>query len=304
MLAYAQVAAAAFGWGLWSLFLRPAALDARWATAVVMLVVGLAATPTLFFSGARGPREGGPRRTSEYGWMLALGVSDAGNALLFFAAMAKTSIAIAVLSHYLAPVLVSAFAPLLLGTPRRRGAIWLSIVALGGLALVLEPWAMTGGHQASAPAFGALLGAGSAVFYATNVLLNKAMSKRFSSEETLVYHAYVSALLMAGLALGQHAPLPSWRGLAIVAGGTVFVGAGGGLSFLYGLRRMPAEHAGMLCFLEPLVAVLAAWIAFGEQPHAMAALGGVIVIAAGLLAIWEPRRPSTDEPAPSPSTAA
>ena len=39
--------------------------------------------------------------------MVALGLSDAANALLFFHAMDRTTVAIAVLSHYLAPVLVS-----------------------------------------------------------------------------------------------------------------------------------------------------------------------------------------------------
>jgi drug/metabolite transporter (DMT)-like permease len=301
MLAYAEVAIAAFGWGTWSLFLRPSGIDARWSSALVLSMVAIAGSPTLLRRGAIGAPDGAARRPIEWLWVVALGVSDAGNAAMFFAAMNRTTVAIAVLTHYLAPVFVALAAPRLFGTPRGRGTVTLSFVALAGLALVLRPWSLARGAGLGDTLVGALLGAGSAVFYAANVLLNKAMSRRFTSEETLVYHSVVSGVVLAALALAQGAPLGDPAGLTRVALGGAIVGAGGGLSFLYGLRHMPAEHAGMLCFIEPLVAVLAAWWAFAERPHPIAALGGAIVVAAGLYAI---AAAPTEEPPASTSTPA
>jgi drug/metabolite transporter (DMT)-like permease len=268
------------------LFLRPAAVDPRWSSAIMLTVVTLAAAPTLLQPGARGPSEGPPRRLSEWWAILGLGVFDALNAALFFAAMSVTNVALAVLSHYLAPVFVAIAAPMVLCTPRTRGAIPLTLTALVGLALVLERF-LHGG--AGRPVLGALLGAGSAVFYAANVLITKHVGPRFTAEEQLVYHAILSALILAVFALFVGAPLPSLHGAGIVAGASVFIGALGGLLFLQGLKRIPAEHAGILTFLEPITAVLIAWIFFGERPGLPAAIGGAMVLSAGVLAIRAPR---------------
>ncbi|MGZ3450704.1 MAG: DMT family transporter [Polyangiales bacterium] len=283
-IAHLQVAIAATMWGSWSIFLRPAKVDSRWAAATMLGVVAIAAAPLLLRRSARGPRD---RVPSEWKWIVTMGVFDALNAGLFFAAMETTTIAVAVLSHYLAPVLVAVLAPTVLHTPRSPRSSALALTGLFGLALVLEPWKLdgSGGHVL----LGAVLGAGSAVFYASNVLITKRIGPRFTAEEQLVYHAVISAALLATLATVQHAPLPTQHGLSIVAAASVLIGATAGLSFLYGLRKIPAEHAGMLTFLEPLTAVVVAWIWWGERPGIAAAFGGALVVFAGVLSVRDGR---------------
>jgi drug/metabolite transporter (DMT)-like permease len=289
-LAHFQVAVAAMMWGTWSIFLRPAKVDSRWAGTTMLAVVAIAAAPLLLRKDARGP---GDRAPSEWKWIAMMGVFDALNVVLFFAAMETTTVAVAVLSHYLAPVLVAVLGPTLLRTARSPRSLPLALMGLFGLALVLEPWKLReslggAGHVI----LGALLGAGSAVFYASNVLITKRIGPRFTAEEQLVYHAVLSAALLAALAIAQHAPLPTARGLSIVAAASVLVGATAGLSFLYGLRKIPAEHAGILTFLEPLTAVAVAWIWWGERPGIAAAFGGALVVFAGVLSVRDtPSRP-------------
>jgi drug/metabolite transporter (DMT)-like permease len=279
-LAHLQVAIAATMWGSWSIFLRPAKVDSRWSATIMLAVVAVATSPLLLRKSARGPRE---RTSRDWAWIALLGVSDALNAFLFFAAMEQGSIAVAVLSLYLAPVLVAAFGPTFLRTRRSPRSIPLAVVALFGLALVLEPWKLDASH--GSVVLCALLGAGSAVFYASNVLITKRIGARFTAEEQLVYHSVPAAALVASLAIAQHAPLPTRTGFAIVAAASVLVGATAGLLFLYGLRRIPAEHAGILTFLEPLTAVAVAWIWWGEQPGIAAAFGGALVVFAGVLSV-------------------
>ncbi len=281
--AYLRVALAATAWGTWSLFLRPAAVDPRWSSAIMLAVVTVAAAPLLLRRGARGPTEGPPRTRSEWWAIFGLGVFDAANAGLFFAAMSVTSVAVAVLSHYLAPVFVASFAPWVLRTPRAKGALPMAMVALLGLALVLEPWRVEG--AVGRPLLGAALGASSAVFYAANVLITKRVGPRFTAEEQLVYHAALSAFILATIALLVGAPLPTSRGVAWVSLASLVIGATAGLAFLQGLKRIPAEHASMLTFLEPLTAVMVAWLYFGERPGVSAAVGGTLVLAAGIFAI-------------------
>lgn len=289
--AHLRVAVAATTWGTWSLFLRPAAVDPRWSSAIMLAVVTIVGAPSLLRPGARGPTEGPPRAAREWWAIVALGVFDACNAGLFFAAMSVTNIAIAVLSHYLAPVFVAVAAPHVLRTPRAPRALPLTLLALCGLALVLERalWSESAGR----PVLGALLGAGSALFYATNVLITKRVGPRFTAEEQLVYHAAISVVILACAAWFLRAPLPTLHGVTLIAVGSVFAGAFAGLLFLQGLKAIPAEHAGILTFLEPITAVAVAWIAYRERPGMGAAIGGSMVLVAGVLAIREPAPPST-----------
>ena len=128
--ATAAVALAAASWGTWSLFLRPAELPASTAGALVLVVMAGATWPAT----RRAPAAVWDRTT----WALLAGncLLDAANVLTFFAAMQTTTIAVAVLTHYLAPVLVALAAPRI-DDHRVRGAVPASAVAVAGLALVL-----------------------------------------------------------------------------------------------------------------------------------------------------------------------
>ncbi len=307
LLPYLQVAIAATAWGLWSLFLRPAHVDPYWAAAIMLAVVTVATSPFLLRRAARGPQEGPPRRPREWIDIALLGVFDALNAGLFFAAMSETTIAVAVLSHYLAPLFVALAAPTILKTPRDLRSLVLAFVAACGLSLVLQPWSVGAASAGSGhPILGALLGAGSAVFYAANVLITKRLGPRFTAEEQLVYHSILSVVLLVLFALVVAAPLPTLDGAARVAFAGVLIGATAGLLFLYGLRKIPAEHAGILTFLEPLTAVLVAWIAFHERPEPLAGVGAAVVLGAGILAVRprsRPPSPAVEDAAQAPSTA-
>lgn len=281
--AHLRVALAATLWGSWSLFLRPAAVSPWWSSAIMLAVIVVSVSPFLLRKGGRGPIEGPPRRAREWWAIAAIGVFDAGNVALFFGAMSVTSVAVAVLSHYLAPLFVALAAPAFLGTKRRRGAVPLTLLALSGLALVLERSLRSAGS--GRPVLGALLGAGSAVFYALNVLITKRIGPRFTAEEQMVYHAALSTALVVAIAWYVGAPLPAMRGVLLVVAGSVVAGAFAGLVFINGLKQIPAEHASILTFLEPISAVLVAWFAYGERPAFPAAVGGAIVLAAGALAI-------------------
>src|SRR5689334_20176885 len=72
--------------------------------------------------------------------LLALNaIFDAINVLTFFGAMDHTTVAVAVLTHYLTPILVALAAPHIDGV-RVPGAGVAALVATTGLTLVLEPW--------------------------------------------------------------------------------------------------------------------------------------------------------------------
>jgi len=129
----ALVAVAAASWGTWSLFLRPTHLPATVTTPIILLVIGAVTLPAAL----RAPRVAWDRAT--VGLVVANAAFDALNIGAFFAALEVTTIEIAVLTHYLSPIVIGARR----AADRRvvtRGAGLAAAVALAGLVVILEPW--------------------------------------------------------------------------------------------------------------------------------------------------------------------
>lgn len=278
---YFLVALAASAWGTWPLILRYAESLGPVPAALESMVVMLALT---LLSGVLCLRDRVPVKATlrDWGGVVLLGISDALNILLYFAALKRASVAVAVLTHYLAPVFVALSAPLIL-REKARGATYLAVAAsFVGLALLLRPWASDAGPAALA---GAALGAGSAVFYATNVLVNKRLAGVFSGSELQFYHCLLSTPLLAACV-----PPDAWHhlhggALRVVALGALGPGAVAGLCFVWGLRRVPASHASTFTLLEPLVAVVIAGLAFHEELGPLSVVGGALILAGAALVV-------------------
>lgn len=282
---YALVAVAACSWGTWPLILRRAPMPAALQSAVVMTVLTFAALPFML-------RDRVAARAPWHAWLLVawLGVSDALNVALFFAAYQRTSVAVAVLTHYLTPIFVALAAPFLVREPSRPRTFAAVGVSFLGLVLLLQPWRA---GLSRADAVGALFGAGSAVFYASNVLVNKRLVPWFSGSELMFFHGLVSTpLLVLAVSPADLAGVPA-SALVVVILGALGPGALAGLLFVWGLRRVPASHASVLTLLEPFVAVLVAAAFLGEQLGALAVVGGLLILAGALaVASGPPPEPS------------
>jgi DME family drug/metabolite transporter len=265
-----MVACAAASWGTWSLFLRPSGMSPAAATPLMFAVMALTALPLAV-------RERRPQwdRTAV---LLLVGnaACDALNVLAFFAAIARTTVAIAVLTHYLAPILIALFAEKIDGT-RTPGARPAAVIALAGLALIFEPWH----HPPPGAVIGALLGTLSAFCYAGNVFIVRRLAARVGSARQVAYHSAIAAVVLAPLVVSGLATV-SPGGVALVSAGAVTIGAISGIVFVEGLQRIGAARTAVLTFAEPLVAVAVGALAWGEPLHPLAAVGGALVLAAGI----------------------
>jgi drug/metabolite transporter (DMT)-like permease len=289
---YAAVALAAGSWGTWGLIIRhseaiapiPAALQAAIVMGVISIVSGLASL--------RDPAS--VRRTwKDWSRVALFGVGDVMTVLLFFAAY-KLTIAVAVLTHYMTPVFVALSAPVVLRermTPRTTLAIAMSFA---GLALMLSR--STGGDARDVAAMwtSAALGVASAVFYASNVLVNKFLVGAFSTSQAMFWHGVVATAL--GLAL---VPPSSWasvdpRAVAFLSVAALGPGAIGGLAFVWGLRGIPAAHASTLTLLEPLVSLLLGAAVLGERIGAPALVGGLLILGGAALVMMQAPGPASD----------
>ena len=263
------VLGAASLWGTWSLFLRPAGLPSATSGVLVFLTMGLATLPTAW----RAPAA----RWDRTAWLLLAGtaVFDALNVLTYFAAL-ETTVAVAVLTHYLAPIIIALLAERIEGTTT-PGARPAALVALVGLALILEPW-----HApASRAVAGAALGTISAFCYAGNVFVVRRLAARVGAARQVAYHSAIAAVVLLPFGVSGLATV-SRGGLALVALGSVTIGALAGIVFVEGLQKTGSARAAILTYAEPLVAVAVGALVWGEPMHPLAAVGGTLVLAAGI----------------------
>jgi drug/metabolite transporter (DMT)-like permease len=285
-LPYAAVAMAACTWGTWGVVIRhtealgkmPTALESMIVMAVVTIVSGIALLRD---------RVPGRAHWKARAWVAWLGVSDALNVLLFFAAY-KITIAVSVLAHYLTPVFVAIVAPLALREKMTARTAVAIAVSFGGLAAIFAP---TGGEASSRAVWtSAALGAGSAVFYASNVIVNKFVVGSFSTSETMFWHGLVATPFLAAFVPPGAWAVVDARAAAFLAVVSIGPGALAGLSFVWGLRRMPAAHASTLTLLEPLVSVALGVAILGETCRAATLLGGAAILAGAAIVMIGGRR--------------
>jgi drug/metabolite transporter (DMT)-like permease len=278
LVPYLAIAVAATFWGMWALVLRRAEAIAPMGTALESMVVMAVITA---LAGVMSLRDRLPGRATwrARGWVAFLGFADAFNVLLLFAAY-KYAIAVSVLAHYLAPIFVAIAAPLVLGerlTGRTLAAIGASFA---GLAVMLAPVSGAPSPGAAAAVWSsAVLGAGSAVFYASNVIVTKFVADEFSTSETMFWHGLVATPL-----LGAFVPAAQWaaidpRAVAFLAIASVGPGALGAMLFVWAVRRIPAAHASTLTLIEPLVAVVVGAAVYGEAVGGRAVVGGGLILA-------------------------
>ena len=277
MIGTLLVAMAAAGWGLWALFLRGHGLPPAWQSVMILSTIALAWLPSALAT--RGPRR------SLLAWSLlgACALTDAGNYLCYFGALDKGPIALAVLTHYFAPVVVALLAPLLLREALTSRTVFALIASLCGLALLV------GGAQGSLTT--AMLGGASAIFYGLNTLVTKRLLADFSAPEVLSYHCAISALLVLPFA----GPMPHARAfLWSPAAGALLLGACGAALFYAGLKLIPASRAAVLTYLEPLVAALVGVFAFSEPLGLSGLAGGALIVAGGAIVAVSPARALED----------
>jgi drug/metabolite transporter (DMT)-like permease len=277
---YVFVALAACAWGTWPIILSEAPMAPALQSAIVMTMLTLVSFPLVFFDRVRVKATRGQ-------WLAIvwLGISDTGNISLFFAAYQTTSVAVAVLTHYLTPIFVALAGPLVLSeklTTRAKIAVG---VAFGGLVLLLQPWRA---GLAAKDVLGAALGAGSAVFYASNVLVTKRISPSFSPSELMFFHGLVAVPLLFVLV-----PSDAWSAppaaFAVMGVAALGPGAAAGLMFVAGLRRIPANHASVLALLEPLVAVVLAALVMRQRLGFVPLVGGALILVGAITVVTDAR---------------
>ncbi|MBQ8150229.1 MAG: EamA family transporter [Clostridia bacterium] len=221
------------------------------------------------------------------GWKLILsGVCLGFNWILLFEAYRYTSVAVATLCYYMAPILIILVSPLLFQERLTGRKILCVAIALAGMVLV-SGITEAGGAQAqeSSRTTGILLGLGAAVLYASVVLLNKVMPSVEAYPKTIVQLGTAAVTLLPYTLLTETIPTEAFSWLSIgmlVLVGIIHTGVAYALYF-GSVSGLKAQTAALLSYLDPVVAILLSALLLGENLSVPGLIGALMVLGAALL---------------------
>jgi drug/metabolite transporter (DMT)-like permease len=282
------LAAIAASWGFVSVIVAGLDLGGEELVFWRCLLAALTLPPLLLLLGRLDALALGRRRFQ----VLGLGLLLALHWVLFFETLKRSSVAVAILTVYTAPVFLAALAPLLL--PERRSRIGLAALALSAPGLVLI--ALAGEEGAPADAIAIATGLGAAITYAFLIIGAKIVVPHVSPFGMAFWqYVIVTLVLLPFLAgAGRAVPNPGEWPYVLVLGALLTAVAG--VLYIRLLRTVTAQAAGLLAYVEPVSASFLAWAILGQPLGWQVALGGAVVLAAGaLVVLYEEPDPASPE---------
>lgn len=212
----------------------------------------------------------------EVSLLLASGVAMGINWILLFEAYKYTTVSVATLSYYFAPVIVTVVCPFLFHEKLTVKQIICFVMSTLGLVMITGIGEIGGGKDL----IGILFGLGAAVFYATVILLNKFIKNVEGIHRTFLQFLSAIVILIPyviiidGVSIGSLNGI-GWINLLIV--GLIHTGITYCMYFS-SLKELPGQKAAILSYIDPLVAVLISVTILGEAMTFRQVIGGLLIL--------------------------
>ena len=212
----------------------------------------------------------------EIPFLLLSGIAMGVNWILLFEAYKYTTVSLATLSYYFAPVIVTVVCPVLFHEKLTGKQILCFIMSTIGLVMITG----IGDIGSGSDFVGILFGLGAAVFYATVILLNKFIKNVEGIPRTFLQFLSAIVILIPYVILSSGVTLGGmnafgWLNLLIV--GLVHTGVTYCLYFS-SLKELPGQKAAILSYIDPLVAVLISVTILGEKMTFWQIVGGLLIL--------------------------
>ena len=208
--------------------------------------------------------------------LLLSGMAMGVNWVLLFSAYRFTTISMATLSYYFAPVIVILACPILFHERMTAKEILCFVMSTAGLVLIIG----AGGAGNGIDLIGVLFGLGAAAFYAAVILMNKFIRQVTGIHRTLIQFAGAILILLpyVGLTGGFHLEVLDGTGwVCLLVVGLVHTGVTYCMYFS-ALKDLSGQETAVLSYMDPLVATLISVLVLGEPMALTQALGGAMIL--------------------------
>jgi len=217
-------------------------------------------------------------------WLCLSGTFLGFNWILLFEAYRYTSVAVATLCYYMAPIFVVIASPFIL--KEKLSAQKVICIGVSLIGMVLISGIFPQGIQELTELTGILLGLSAAALYASITLLNKKMVGLPAYDRTLFQLGFsgVIMLLYCLLTTDIFAALSGldmtgWLLLTIV----VIVHTGISYYLYFGsLSNLPAQSIAMISYIDPVVAIICSVVIMLQIPTLGEGIGAILILCAAV----------------------
>ena len=220
--------------------------------------------------------------------LLFSGMAMGINWILLFEAYKYTTVSVATLSYYFAPVIVTAVCPFLFREKLGGRQILCFVMYTLGLVMITGIGDLSGG---SSHLKGILFGLGAACFYATVVLINKFIRDVDGIHRTFLQFLAAIVILVPYVLLTGGITLSGMDGkgwICLLIVGILHTGIPY-CTYFSSLKELPGQKAAILSYIDPLVAVLISVIFLREPLTFWQAIGGLLILG---FTLWNEIAPS------------
>jgi drug/metabolite transporter (DMT)-like permease len=205
-------------------------------------------------------------------------VGLAGVTLLYFAAIARLDIGVALTIQYLGPLLLLLYLKVIHRRKLPRGLWGAAALAAVGCFFVVGAY-----HPSSLDALGVAAAFGAAITFAVYLFSSEQAGQRYPAATTLVWGFGLASVFwlitqpiwtfpLNALSSGRNAAFAAY----VVIGGTLIPFA----CMITAVRHLPAARAAVIATLEPVLGAVLAWAIHGEALSPVQIAGGLVVVGA------------------------
>ena len=211
--------------------------------------------------------------------LLISGAAMGANWILLFEAYRYTTVAIATICYYLAPML------LVLASPLLGEKLTVKKLALSGLAMVGMVFVSGVLRGSVSGGRGILCGVSAAVLYASVMFLNKKLGAVSSYDRTVVQLGAAAAVILPYGLLSGAFDMSGMTGGSYLALAVVCIIHTGIAYWLYfgSMKQLPAQTVAIFSYLDPVIAILLSALWLSEPVGWQEIVGAVLILGSALV---------------------
>ena len=205
------------------------------------------------------------------------------NWVLLFEAYNLTSVAVATLCYYMAPVIVVLLSPLLFG--EHLGPLKLLFTALALVGMIFVSGVYRTGFGTAAGMSGIMVGLGAAVFYAALIISNKKITGVDALEKTVIQLASAALIVLIYVLLRGDFSGIQWtsRSVALLlVVGIVHTGIAY-LLYVGSMEKLNAQTVAFYGYIDPIVAILSSALLLHEHLGPGEIIGSILILGASFM---------------------
>lgn len=217
--------------------------------------------------------------------LLLSGAAIGFNWILLFEAYSYTTVAIATLCYYMAPVFVILLAPVVLREKITQKRIICVLLATIGIVLVTGVFEDASTRLTPEQFTGILFGLAAAALYGSVILMNKKMSPIPAYDKTIIQLVIASATLFPYVLLSEPTCAFKFDYMSVIlllVAGIVHTAIAYALYFS-SIEKLKVNTVALLSYIDPVLAVVLSAVVLKEPMRLSAIAGAVLVLGASFV---------------------